>query len=131
MSVTGTADGIKVLVVDDEPALLDLLETLLTLADFEVLTAGGGQEALALARIAAPRVMVLDINMPGLDGFAVLQSLRDDPPPERPRILVLTARNAPGDVQRATALGADDYLSKPFSNKVLLARIQRLAGMLA
>jgi DNA-binding response OmpR family regulator len=127
--MTTVMGGVRVLVVDDEPTLLDLLQTLLDLADFEVLTAANGREALTAVEASAPKVMVLDLNMPGLDGFAVLQALRDKPPAVKPKVLVLTARNAPEDVRRASVLGADDYLSKPFANKILLARVQRLAGL--
>ena len=120
-------DRIRVLVVDDEPTLLDLLQTLLDLANYDVVEARNGEEALTAVAASRPDVMVLDINMPRMDGFAVLAALAEAPPPKMPRVLVLTARYAADDVRRAKALGAADYLSKPFSNKTLLTRIQRLA----
>jgi two-component system OmpR family response regulator len=92
-----------------------------------VSSASGGEEALASLKRAMPDVMVLDINMPRMDGFAVLAALQADNAPA-PKVLVLTARYAAADVKRARDLGADDYLSKPFANKTLLARIQKLAG---
>ena len=121
------AGATKVLVVDDEPTLVDLLETLLKLAGYDVTSASSGEAALAALPVTKPDVMVLDINMPRMDGFAVLATMAAETAPG-PKVLVLTARYAAADVKRAKSLGADDYLSKPFANKTLLARIQKLAG---
>jgi DNA-binding response OmpR family regulator len=122
------AGATKVLVVDDEPSLVDLLQTLLDLAGYEVTSATGGEEAMATLAAERFDVMVLDINMPRMDGFAVLAAMEAARSPTAPRVLVLTARYAASDVKRARTLGAHDYLSKPFSNKTLLARIQKLAA---
>ena len=116
----------RILIVDDEPDLVELLETLLGLADYEIVTAVNGELALSAIRTHSPEAMVLDLNMPGLDGFGVLEALAHEPPEVRPKTLVLTARYAAGDVDRALALGASDYLAKPFSNKVLLGRVLNL-----
>lgn len=114
----------RVLAVDDDPSLLGLIETLLELAGCRVTTAANGQQALDAAAADPPDFMILDLNMPVMDGFGVLQTLAARG--ALPRTLVLTARNAAADVRRAKSLGAADYLTKPFSNKVLLARVQAL-----
>ena len=116
----------RILVADDEPDIVELLETLLGLAEYEIITATDGLQALTAIRQERPDGVILDINMPRLDGFGVLEALRQDPPPNPPRILVLTARYSVDDVDRAMALGATDFLAKPFSNKTLLIRVLRL-----
>jgi DNA-binding response OmpR family regulator len=126
MRMNAPGGKLSVLVVDDDPLLLDLLETLLGLADYQVCVARDGREALDAVIATPPDLMVLDINMPVMDGFAVLEELARRDPSESPPILVLTARYAADDVNRALRLGASDYLAKPFSNKTLLMRVHRL-----
>jgi DNA-binding response OmpR family regulator len=116
----------RVLVVDDEPLVLELLETTLGLAGYDVVTAGDGVQALEQIRAASPDAVVLDINMPRLDGFGVLAALSAEAFPDPPRVLVLTARHASADVAKAISMGAVDYLSKPFKESVLLARVARM-----
>lgn len=118
----------RILVADDEPILLEMLSELLSIAGYEARCVARGAEALALIEAGWPDLMILDVNMPGLDGFGVLKALRDQPPARRPKILVLTARYAQGDAERARALGADGFVTKPFSNRDLLARIRGLLG---
>ena len=118
----------KFLVVDDEPMLVELIQTILERAGYAVVTAADGRQALEAIRREAPNAVILDINMPGLDGFGVLEQLAADPPASMPKTLVLTARMAMGDVEEAMALGATDYLAKPFSNEVLLRRVGRMLG---
>lgn len=114
----------RVVAVDDDPSLLGLIETLLELAGYNVTTAANGQQALDAVAADPPDVMILDMNMPVMDGFTVLATLSARG--VLPLTLVLTTRNAAADVRRARSLGAADYLTKPFSNKVLLARVQAL-----
>ena len=116
----------RILVADDEPDIVELLQTLLGLAEYEIITATDGLQALTAIRDERPDGVILDINMPRLDGFGVLEALQRDPPPTQPKILVLTARYSVDDVDRAMALGATDFLAKPFSNKTLLIRVLRL-----
>ena len=118
----------KFLVVDDEPMLVELVQAVLERAGYAVVTASDGREALDAIRREAPNAIILDINMPVIDGFGVLERLAADPPPSMPKTLVLTARMGIGDVEEAMALGASDYLAKPFSNEVLLRRVGRLLG---
>jgi DNA-binding response OmpR family regulator len=113
----------KVLLVDDDPDLLAVTGFALQQAGFLVVKAADGVAALDAFHREHPDLVVLDINLPRMNGFEVAQTLR-----ERSRIpvLMLTARSEEEDVVRALGVGADDYLSKPFSPKILLARIRAL-----
>jgi DNA-binding response OmpR family regulator len=115
----------RILVADDDSGIRDLIRTRLQLAGFEVHIARNGAEALSHAMAVRPDAMVLDINMPEMDGFEVLSAMRSASTTMVP-VLVLTARHAASDVQRAIGLGAKDYLAKPFSEAQLLARVGRL-----
>jgi DNA-binding response OmpR family regulator len=114
----------RMLVVDDDDAVLDLLTTRLILGGYRVTTACNGFEALRAMKNCWPDGMILDLNMPVLDGFGVLERLRASS--IRPPILVLTARYCAKDVEEAIRLGATDYLAKPFDDRMLLARVSRL-----
>ena len=115
----------RVLVVDDDVSILELVSTRLTLAGYIVLTARNGVEALSRLSERRYEGMVLDLNMPEMDGFGVLECIADLPYPAPPT-LVLTASHNSADVQRAVKLGARDYLSKPFEDRQLLMRVARL-----
>ena len=115
-----------VLVVDDEPMMRELLIARLGTAGYPTLQARDGQEAISLLAQSKPVAMVLDINMPGMDGFGVLESMNRTRSIETVRVMVLTARNQTADVRRAIELGAKDFLTKPFTNAALLARVERL-----
>ena len=114
------------LVVDDDPFLLELIMTRLAIAEYNVRGARDGREALQRLADFRPEAMVLDINMPVLDGFGVLAQMRAQGLTDRTLTMVLTARNAAEDVSRAIQLGAKDYLSKPFKDDQLLQRVGRL-----
>lgn len=120
--------GRRVLVVDDEPFLLELIITRLELAGYETRGARDGAQALDRLNDFRPEAMVLDINMPMLDGFAVLKHMRAQGLSDKVPTMVLTARNAAEDVTKAIQLGAKDYLSKPFRDDQLIARVGRLFG---
>lgn len=113
----------KVLVVDDDPDLLPLIGFALERAGFLVVKAADGEQGWERFRSESPDLAVLDINMPGIDGFELARRLREasDVP-----ILMLTVRGEEEDVVRALETGADDHLAKPFSPKVLVARIRAL-----
>ena len=119
-------DKRRIVVAEDDAAIRDLVRDLLTSAGYEIHTARNGQEAVLKVRQFAPAAMVLDINMPEIDGFGVLKAIRNLPPAVKPAVLVLTARHSPDDVRQATLLGAKDYLAKPFSQTQLLSRVARL-----
>jgi len=115
---------VRALVVDDEPALVELIQMALRYEGWEVETAGDGATALARARQFAPDVVVLDIMMPGLDGLEVLRRLRaggDDM-----AVLFLTARDAVADRVVGLTAGGDDYVTKPFSLEEVVARLRAL-----
>jgi two-component system OmpR family response regulator len=115
----------RILVVDDDVSILQLVSTRLTLASYIVLTAKNGVEALSRLNERRYDGMVLDLNMPLMDGFGVLKCMADLPDPAPPT-LVLTASHNAADVAKAVKLGARDYLSKPFDDRQLLMRVARL-----
>jgi DNA-binding response OmpR family regulator len=114
-----------VLIADDDPFMLDLLEHKLRLAGFEVRRAGNGVEAIAAAR-AGVRAAVLDAMMPVMDGFQTLQALKQNPDTAKVPVIMLTALKQDEHVLRALKLGAADYLAKPFNPNELVARLERL-----
>ncbi len=116
----------RVLVVDDDLMMRELLTTRLSLEGYETYQARDGREALRLIAEVRPAAIVLDINMPEIDGFEVLRHLNKRRLIEEVRVIVLTARNQTADVRRALDLGARDFLTKPFSDAQFLARIARL-----
>lgn len=116
----------RVMVVEDDPMVLELITTRLELAGFQTFYARNGQEGLRRVAEVRPEGLVLDINMPVMDGFEVLRQLKADETAYRPRTLVLTARNRPEDVKAALALGARDFIAKPFDDEQLIARVGRL-----
>lgn len=116
----------RVLVVEDDPFLLELIQTRLELAGFDTRAARDGGQALTRLTEFRPEAMVLDINMPVLDGFGVLTHMRAQGLTEKTPTMVLTARNSPEDVAKAIKMGARDYLSKPFKDEQLIARVGRL-----
>jgi DNA-binding response OmpR family regulator len=114
----------RILLVDDDEALLAVLQLAFGEAGHEVIVARDGRVGLALAERESPALLVTDVNMPKLDGFALVRTLR-----ERGHglpILVLTARDDEIDEALGLELGADDYVTKPFSNRVLLSRVAAL-----
>ncbi|MGD2177230.1 MAG: response regulator transcription factor [Anaerolineae bacterium] len=113
----------KVLVVEDEPTLVDTLEYNLSRQDYEVLTAMDGHTALELARKERPDLVVLDLMLPGIDGIEVCRILRQE---MSVPILMLTARDQEIDKVVGLEVGADDYMTKPFSMRELLARVKAL-----
>jgi len=110
-----------VLVIDDEPKIADLCRDYLRAAGYGVLTAGDGPEGLALARREHPDLVVLDLMLPGMDGLDVCRALRRD---GSVPIIMLTARVDESDRLVGLELGADDYLTKPFSPRELVARVR-------
>jgi DNA-binding response OmpR family regulator len=117
-----------VLVADDDDDILLLVTTRLTRDGFEVVSARNGVEALALAREHKPRVAVLDVGMPGLDGIEVLTGIRADEALKETRVLLLTAKAQESDVRRGYDAGADAYVKKPFSPAELATRVRELYG---
>jgi two-component system alkaline phosphatase synthesis response regulator PhoP len=114
-----------ILIVDDEPHIVEILRDYLKQADYRVVTAGDGQTALTLARHERPDLVVLDLMLPGgLDGLDVCRSLRQDPALADVPIIMLTARVEETDKLIGLELGADDYVTKPFSPREVVARVR-------
>jgi two-component system phosphate regulon response regulator PhoB len=118
----------KILVVDDEPEAVELVEFNLRQAGFDVLTAGDGAEALKKARTLLPSLIVLDLMLPEIDGLEVCKMLRRDPVTKLIPIVMVTARAAEIDRILGLELGADDYVTKPFSPRELVLRIRKVLG---
>ncbi len=114
----------RLLVVDDEPNIVELLAASLRYAGFEVTTAPTGEQAVELARRSPPDLVVLDVMMPGLDGFGVVRKLRSEG--MRAPVLFLTARDGTEDKVAGLTLGGDDYVTKPFSLEEVIARIRAI-----
>ena len=115
-----------VLLVDDDEGLRRLIRTTLGTEHFELLQAVDGEEALHLARQQHPDLVVLDVNMPKLDGFEVCRHLKTEPETSGIKVVILSARGADTDRARGREVGADDYFIKPFSPIQLLNKIYAL-----
>jgi DNA-binding response OmpR family regulator len=115
-----------VLVADDDADIRDLVAFKLEQAGFEVIAVEDGQSALEQARTRQPTLAVLDVSMPGLSGIDVCRMLRSDPATAGMLIIMLTARVQEQDVEGGFSAGADDYVTKPFSPRELVSRIQAL-----
>jgi two-component system OmpR family response regulator len=115
-----------VFVADDDRLILELIETRLRLAGYATAHAREGWEAVHRIHELRPRAIILDVNMPGLDGFEVLKTLRSGARPVTAPVMMLTARNAEADIRTAIKLGARDFMTKPFEDGLLLARVARL-----
>src|SRR6185369_11488087 len=113
-----------ILVVDDEPGIVQIARDYLERAGFRVITAADGLSALRLARTEQPSLVVLDLLLPELDGLDVARHLRQDPATQALPIIMLTARVEETDRVTGLELGADDYITKPFSPRELVARVR-------
>jgi DNA-binding response OmpR family regulator len=116
----------RVLLADDDPALRRLIGTTLGTDDFELLQAVDGEEALRIAREQRPRLVLLDVNMPKVDGFEVCRQLKAEPDTAAIKVVMLTARGTDVDRARGREAGADDYFIKPFSPVQLLNKVYAL-----
>ncbi len=114
----------KILVVDDEEDLLKLIRFHLEKDGYKVLTATNGEDALFLTRRERPELIILDLMLPGIDGFEVCKKIKTTPELAHTAVVMLTAKGEEVDVTLGLKLGADDYVTKPFSLKELVARVQ-------
>lgn len=117
-----------VLVVDDEPNIVLSLEYLMQQAGFEVITAEDGESALARIKEQTPDLLLLDISLPGMSGFDVLETLRASPEHAQLPIIMLTAHGREVEREKGLALGADDYITKPFSTHTLVDKVRGVLG---
>src|SRR5882762_7626191 len=125
----------RVLVVEDDPVIRANVLELLTEEGFEVVSARDGVDGVALAKAREPDLVVCDISLPKLDGYGVLQAIRADPALASTPFIFLTAKAERSDMRMGMSLGADDYLTKPFTNSELLdavrTRRRRVSELLA
>jgi len=116
----------KILIVDDEPNIVMTLEYTFKKSNYEVFIARDGQEALDILKNNFPDVIILDIMMPMVDGFATLEQIRKDENLKHTKVLFLSAKNKESDVEKGLALGADAYMTKPFSIKKVVEKVEEL-----
>src|SRR6059036_426647 len=119
----------RVLVVDDVVANVKLMEARLTAEYFDVVTAMGGPEALAICERAQCDIVLLDVMMPDMDGFEVCRRLKADPRTHHIPVIMVTALDQPSDRVRGLEAGADDFLTKPVSDIALIARVRSLVRL--
>ena len=116
----------KILIVDDEPNIVMSLEYTFKKSNFEVFIARDGQEALDLLKTTYPDVIILDVMMPLVDGYATLEHIRKDSNLTHTKVMFLSAKNKESDIEKGMALGADAYLTKPFSIKKVVDQVADL-----
>ena len=116
----------KILIVDDEPNIVMTLEYTFKKCNYEVFIARDGQEALDILKTNFPDVIILDIMMPMVDGFATLEQIRKDANLQHTKVLFLSAKNKESDIEKGLALGADAYMTKPFSIKKVVEKVEEL-----
>jgi two-component system phosphate regulon response regulator PhoB len=114
----------KILIVDDEEDILELLKYNLSREGYKVSCAASGEETLRAVRSGIPDLIVLDLMLPGIDGLDVARQLKNDSKTRDVPIVMLTAKGEEADIVTGLELGADDYITKPFSPRVLLARVR-------
>ncbi len=118
----------RILLADDDPGLRRLIRATFSDSEFDLIEASDGAQALDLARGDKPSLVLLDVNMPGLDGFEVCRRLKGDPSTADIKVVMLTARGADVDRLEARNAGADEYFVKPFSPVQLLNKVYALLG---
>ncbi len=118
----------KVLIADDEPNIVTSLEYLMQKKGYEVKIARNGDEALALVESFLPDVVLLDVMMPRKSGYEVCQQIRERPDWQHIKVVMLSAKGREAEVNKGLSLGADSYVTKPFSNQELIAKIEGLLG---
>jgi DNA-binding response OmpR family regulator len=118
----------RILIVDDEPNIVVPLEFLMRREGYEVAVAQDGQAALEAIEAMPPDLVVLDVMLPKMSGFEVCRQLRADPRWSGLKILMLTAKGRESEMERGLQLGADAYVTKPFSTRDLVARVRALLG---
>ena len=116
----------RILIVDDEEDVLELVRYNLDRSGYQIITASSGEEALSKARKNSLDLIILDLMLPGIDGLEVCKKLKGDVKTEHIPIIMLTAKGDESDIVTGLELGAEDYITKPFSPKVLVARVRRI-----
>lgn len=128
-ATAGGAPARSVLVVDDEPNIVLSLEFLMEQAGFEVRVARDGEQALGAMREKRPDLILLDVMIPRGDGYSICKAVRANPAWRDVRIVMLTAKGRDSEREKGIALGADDYITKPFSTREVVDRVKELLGV--
>jgi len=118
----------RILIADDEANIVASLEFLMRQKGYEVRTVGNGADALKAVAEFAPDLMLLDVMMPQMSGYDVCQKVRADPQGQKVRIVMLSAKGREAEVSKGLALGADAYVTKPFSTRDLIAQVAEMLG---
>ncbi len=121
--------GCSVLIVDDEPNIVRSLEFLMMKAGYDVRVARDGEQALAEIAKTQPDLVLLDAMMPKRDGFDVCQTIRTNPRWSSVRVIMLTAKGRDIEREKGLAMGADDYITKPFSTKEVVAQVEKILAL--
>ena len=116
----------KILIVDDEPNIVMSLEYTFKKNNYEVFIARDGQEALEILKVQQPDIIILDVMMPMVDGFATIEQIKKDERLQHCKVIFLSAKNKEKDIERGLSLGADLYMTKPFSVKKLVEQTNEL-----
>ena len=119
----------SVLVVEDEPNIVLSLQFIMKQAGFKVRVAEDGDKAIQEVARAVPDIVLLDIMLPKMDGFSVCETIKSDPRCQKVKIIMLSAKSRDADREKALALGADDFVTKPFSTRDLGTRVRELLGL--
>jgi DNA-binding response OmpR family regulator len=120
--------GKRILIADDEPNIVVSLEFLMKQRGYDVRVASTGEEALAAVGEFAPDLILLDVMMPRMSGYDLCQRVRENPAWQGVKIIMLSAKGRDIEVSKGMAVGADAYVTKPFSTKDLIAKVQELLG---
>jgi DNA-binding response OmpR family regulator len=118
----------KILLVDDEPNIIMSLEYTFKKNNFQVFIARDGQEALDIVQTETPDLIILDIMMPNVDGYATIEAIRKDEKLTNCKVIFLSAKNKESDIEKGMKLGANAYMTKPFSIKKLIELVNELLG---
>ena len=116
----------KILIVDDEPNIVMSLEYTFKKNNFQVYIARDGQEALDILKNALPDIIILDVMMPNVDGYNTLEQIKSDKRLQHTKVIFLSAKNKEKDIEKGLSLGADLYMTKPFSVKKLVEHVNEL-----
>lgn len=120
------AEKPKILIVEDEPGLVQTIQDRLEMFEYRVVTACNGKEGLEKAIAEKPDVVLLDVNMPTMDGFEMLEALRKHPEAAGCAVIMVTVRDGREDIARAEACGVEDYVTKPFELGELVEKVERV-----
>jgi two-component system phosphate regulon response regulator PhoB len=120
----------KILIVDDQIEVRELVQVTLEIGDYQILSAENGQEAVRIAQIEHPDIILMDIMMPGseVDGLEACRTLKSDPATSDITIVMLSAKGQESDIDVGKAAGADDYFTKPFSPIALIEKVEEVMG---